>query len=182
MIKVAISKLRPGQPLDSTFQVDRYFENLYNSISIWGIIEPLLISRINDKFYSYRVNSGNLRLSIAGLLGFSEVPCLILNPIKISGGYSIYPREISNPNDLGISIISKSLLRDASPLFSNSCDQKQKNYNHPNELRIFRMIGINTNDDCNVKLYLSNRGASADFLMNNKIRGPDSIIAYGFWI
>jgi ParB/RepB/Spo0J family partition protein len=73
MESVAVNRLIRKN--DRMYQNDTEFEQLLNSISEYGIIEPLVVRRQADG--QYRLIAGSRRLAAAEKLGFEEVDCVV---------------------------------------------------------------------------------------------------------
>lgn len=64
--------------------VDTNFENLVSSISLFGVLEPLIVFPIQQEPGVYQVVSGNRRLNAVTQLGITEVPCTIIEPVELT--------------------------------------------------------------------------------------------------
>lgn len=74
LMNIAISKLKPNENNPRSFARDQDLEDLGRSIEAHGIIEPLVVRKIDDG--NYQVLAGHRRLMAAeGVL--DELPCVI---------------------------------------------------------------------------------------------------------
>lgn len=64
------------------YLVDSYYENLLTSISLFGILEPIIVFELPKG--GFQIVSGNRRHRVALELGIDEVPCIIIEPIEIT--------------------------------------------------------------------------------------------------
>ena len=72
-------------PLTTTlYIVDSNFESLVTSISMFGVLEPLIVFKLPKDDDKYQVVSGNRRLKAVKQLGLQEVPCTVIDPIELS--------------------------------------------------------------------------------------------------
>ena len=84
MKKININQLRQNQLTTTLYTVDSNFENLVSSISLFGVLEPLVVFPIPQEPKVYQVVSGNRRLSAVTKLGLTEVPCTIIEPVELT--------------------------------------------------------------------------------------------------
>ena len=56
---------------------DKMFNLLYDNISKMGITEPILVRKLQDD--KYRIVGGHHRWTVAKLLGFETVPCVVID-------------------------------------------------------------------------------------------------------
>ena len=74
-VEISITDLRPA--LWNPNQMDeRMMERLQESISWYGLVEPLVVRPFEDSLYE--VLSGNQRLRVLEYLDFKSVPCVIV--------------------------------------------------------------------------------------------------------
>ena len=84
MKKININQLRQNQLTTTLYTVDSKFENLVTSISLFGVLEPLIVFPIQQEPGVYQVVSGNRRLNAVTKLGLKEVPCTIIEPVELT--------------------------------------------------------------------------------------------------
>ena len=84
MKNILISQLRQNQITTTLYTVDTNFQNLVTSISLFGVLEPLIVFPIQKTSGVFQVVSGNRRLNAASQLGLKEVPCTIIEPIELT--------------------------------------------------------------------------------------------------
>jgi len=85
MKKIKISQLRENKVTSTLYVVDSNFENLVTSISLFGVLEPLIVfESVDSDEKAFQVVSGNRRLKAAETLGMLEVPCTIIDPVEIT--------------------------------------------------------------------------------------------------
>ena len=74
-IDITLTELRPA-PWNPNQMDERMMERLRESISRYGLVEPLVVRKINSE--QYEVLSGNQRLKVLDEMGFEMVPCVII--------------------------------------------------------------------------------------------------------
>ncbi len=84
MKNININQLRQNQLTTTLYAVDSNFENLVSSISLFGVLEPLIVYPIQQEPGFYQVVSGNRRLNAVTQLGITEVPCTIIAPVELT--------------------------------------------------------------------------------------------------
>lgn len=74
-VDISIKKLRPA-PWNPNQMDEAMMGHLRESISRYGLVEPLVVRNINSQ--QYEVLSGNQRLQVVEEMGFVTVPCVIV--------------------------------------------------------------------------------------------------------
>ncbi len=74
-IDITLTELRPA-PWNPNQMDERMMERLRESISRYGLVEPLVVRPLNESLYE--VLSGNQRLKVLEDLDFKWVPCVIV--------------------------------------------------------------------------------------------------------
>lgn len=78
VIQVKIDDIRPNRA-QPRFDFDtNSIIRLADSIRRYGILQPLSVRRLNDEGYSYELIAGERRLRAARSLGYSCVPCIVI--------------------------------------------------------------------------------------------------------
>lgn len=78
VIQVKIDDIRPNRA-QPRFDFDtNSIIRLADSIRRYGILQPLSVRRLNDEGYSYELIAGERRLRAARSLGYSCVPCIVV--------------------------------------------------------------------------------------------------------
>jgi len=85
MQNIPISRLVENQTTNGLYLVDSRFDQLLQSIEVFGVLEPLIVFEIEAPEETYQVVSGNRRLRAARELAHESVPCIIIDPIEIRG-------------------------------------------------------------------------------------------------
>jgi ParB/RepB/Spo0J family partition protein len=84
-VKIIQTKRLRKNPLTPVlYFVDSNFENLVSSISLFGVLEPLIVYPISEEPGYFQVVSGNRRLNAVTQLGLMEVPCVIVKPVELT--------------------------------------------------------------------------------------------------
>ena len=84
MKNIQVNQLRQNELTTTLYRVDSNFENLVSSISLFGVLEPLIVFPIQDETGYYQVVSGNRRLNAAIKLGLEEIPCVVIEPVELT--------------------------------------------------------------------------------------------------
>jgi len=84
MKNIQVNQLRQNELTTTLYRVDSNFENLVSSISLFGVLEPLIVFPIQDEAGYYQVVSGNRRLNAAIKLGLEEIPCVEIEPVVLT--------------------------------------------------------------------------------------------------
>ena len=90
-------------PLTTTlYVVDSNFEGLVTSVSLFGVLEPLIVFPSPAGDGMYQIVSGNRRLKAAEQVGLTEVPCTIIDPIELDEARVSAHQEqrIKQPSDI----------------------------------------------------------------------------------
>lgn len=90
-------------PLTTTlYVVDSNFEGLVTSVSLFGVLEPLIVFPSPAGDGMYQIVSGNRRLNAAVQVGLTEVPCTIIDPIELNEARVSAHQEqrIKQPSDI----------------------------------------------------------------------------------
>ena len=102
MKNININQLRQNQLTTTLYTVDSNFENLVSSISLFGVLEPLIVFPIQQEPGVYQVVSGNRRLNAVNQLGITEVPCTIIEPVELTESRVSAHQEyrVKQPSDI----------------------------------------------------------------------------------
>ena len=102
MKNININQLRQNQLTTTLYAVDSNFENLVSSISLFGVLEPLIVFPIQQEPGFYQVVSGNRRLNAVAQLGITEVPCTIIEPVELTESRVSAHQEyrVKQPSDI----------------------------------------------------------------------------------
>jgi len=84
MQNIPISRLVENQTTNVLYVVDSRFDQLLQSIEVFGVLEPLIVFEKEAPEETYQVVSGNRRLRAARELVHESVPCIIIDPIEIT--------------------------------------------------------------------------------------------------
>jgi ParB/RepB/Spo0J family partition protein len=84
MQNIPISRLVENQTTNGLYLVDSRFEELLQSIEVFGVLEPLIVFEIEAPEETYQVVSGNRRLRAARELVHESVPCIIIDQVDIT--------------------------------------------------------------------------------------------------
>ena len=90
-------------PLTTTlYVVESNFEGLVTSVSLFGVLEPLIVFPSPEGDGMYQIVSGNRRLKAAEQVGLTEVPCTIIDPIELDEARVSAHQEqrIKQPSDI----------------------------------------------------------------------------------
>ncbi len=74
-VDISLTELRPA-PWNPNQMDERMMSRLRESISKYGLVEPLVVRKIDEA--QYEVLSGNQRLKVLEEIGFETVPCAIV--------------------------------------------------------------------------------------------------------
>ncbi len=74
-VDISTTKLRPA-PWNPNQMDETMMSRLRESISKYGLVEPLVVRKIDEA--QYEVLSGNQRLKVVEEMGFETVPCVIV--------------------------------------------------------------------------------------------------------
>lgn len=80
---------------------DESFDSLIKSVEIHGILEPLLVQpKLSSNLYE--VISGNRRLRASLVLGLTELPCIVRNPVEVDANLIMAHQEqrIKKPSEI----------------------------------------------------------------------------------
>lgn len=102
MFKLLASQLIPNPLTGTLYIVDGNFENLVTSISLFGVLEPLIVFETPGTRGMFQVVSGNRRLRAAEKLGIEEIPCTLIDPIELSEARVSAHQEqrVKQPSDI----------------------------------------------------------------------------------
>lgn len=145
------------QILPNSFQPREEFdqeaiERLSNSIKVHGIIQPLTVKRVQDKF---ELISGERRVKAAQMAGLTAVPCIIC--------------AIDENESAEVSIIEKLHSKDLTAIEEAKCYKKLLDKGYINQDQLLVRMGIDA-AKLEGKLRLLNLSAPVqDALLKNKI-------------
>ncbi len=74
-VDISLTELRPA-PWNPNQMGETMMARLRESISRYGLVEPLVVRKINNQ--QYEVLSGNQRLKVVEEMGFVTVPCVLV--------------------------------------------------------------------------------------------------------
>ena len=127
-------------------------ERLSNSIRVHGIILPLTVKRVNDKF---ELISGERRIKAAQMVGLTAVPCIVC--------------AVDDNESAEISIIEKLHSQDLSAIEEAKCYKKLLDRGYINQEQLLQRMGIDA-AKFEGKLRLLNLAQPVqDALLKNKI-------------
>ena len=81
MKQLPISSLRINSLTEQLYLQDSSFEQLLRSVSLFGVLEPLIVFPLNDNKSVFQIVSGNRRYYASQELGHNEIPCVIIDAI-----------------------------------------------------------------------------------------------------
>ena len=127
-------------------------ERLSNSIKVHGIIQPLTVKRVNDK---YELISGERRIKAAQMVGLTAVPCIIC--------------AVDENEAAEVSIIEKLHSKDLSAIEEAKCYKKLLDKGYISQEQLLQRMGIDA-AKFEGKLRLLNLAQPVqDALLKNKI-------------
>jgi ParB-like chromosome segregation protein Spo0J len=77
VVTLSVSSLLPRKKLPDRFERTGKYKRIVRSIAEVGVIEPLVVARLNKRDTSYLLLDGHIRLHALAELGEQEVRCLI---------------------------------------------------------------------------------------------------------
>ena len=84
MKNLNVNQLRQNELTTTLYTVDSNFENLVSSISLFGVLEALIVFEVPEEPEVFQVVSGNRRLKAAIQLGLKDIPCTIIEPVELT--------------------------------------------------------------------------------------------------
>lgn len=84
MKNLNVNQLRPNELTTTLYTVDSNFENLVSSISLFGVLQALIVFEVPEEPEVFQVVSGNRRLKAAIQLGLKDIPCTIIEPVELT--------------------------------------------------------------------------------------------------
>lgn len=102
MCNISLDKLRPNPLTGTLYAVDSNFQSLLDSVSLFGVLEPLIVFSFADEPDTFQVVSGNRRLKAAQTLNIKELPCTIVEPVELNEARVSAHQEqrVKQPSDI----------------------------------------------------------------------------------
>lgn len=156
--KQKIENIEPHNIITSHFQPRQVFvhtalEELVNSIKEYGILEPLIVSPLNDG--RYRLVAGERRLRAAKILDLQTVPAIL--------------RTVSEQERLEISMIENIQRRDLNPIEEATTYNKLVNEFHLTQEEVAKKVGKSRSRIANSLRLLSLPKEIQSFLTSGKL-------------
>jgi len=89
---IPVTQLIPNELTDTLYREDETFDRLVKSVEIHGILEPLLVQP-KSASNLFEVISGNRRLRVSLVLGLTELPCIVRNPVVVDANLIMAHQE-----------------------------------------------------------------------------------------
>lgn len=116
---------------------DPKIQELASSIRIHGIVQPLVIRRVQDKF---EIVTGGRRLKAASILGLTAVPCIIV--------------ELDDTESAEISVVENIHSKDLTPIETAKNYKKILDKKYLNQQQLAERMAIDENSIVNTLKYL----------------------------
>jgi ParB/RepB/Spo0J family partition protein len=101
METIPVHLLVENELTNTLYTEDESFDSLIKSVEIHGILEPLLVQpKLSSNLYE--VISGNRRLRASLVLGLTELPCIVRNPVEVDANLIMAHQEqrIKKPSEI----------------------------------------------------------------------------------
>jgi ParB family chromosome partitioning protein len=125
LIEIDKIKFNPYQPRGKSEQKD--LQELADSISKNGIIQPIVVRKIDDADYEYEIIAGQRRLEAARLSGFEKVPAIV--------------RQAKDREMLELSIVENIQRKDLNPIDEAKAYQRLATEFHLSQSQIAEVVG-----------------------------------------
>jgi len=102
MKQLPISSLRINSLTEQLYLQDSSFEQLLRSVSLFGVLEPLIVFPLNDNKSVFQIVSGNRRYYACQELGHNEIPCVIIDAVELTESLVSAHQEyrVKQPSDI----------------------------------------------------------------------------------
>lgn len=79
-----ITSLKINALTEQLYLHDSNFQQLVNSIALFGVLEPIIVFPLTDQSGNYQIISGNRRFKACLELDISDIPCVISEPVELT--------------------------------------------------------------------------------------------------
>jgi DNA modification methylase len=85
MKKLPLNQLVENSLTHSLYPIEKSIDRLCMSIELFGVLENIIVYQVdNGEAPTYQIISGNRRKKAAEMIGLTEVPCTVVEPVEIT--------------------------------------------------------------------------------------------------